>query len=273
LIDEIQTIRGSFSLIELLGDGNNSFGDVYRALDNGLLKRTVAIKRLKPKWAVGSRSKLRFLEESRIIAQLDWHPKIATVYDVIESDDHFIIVMMLYEDSLGQMIKRAVSANEIGVTWEKSAHFVRQISLALELVHEAGIIHRDIKPSNILLDLHENALVADFGIAVSMADSDLEGRYGTTTYMAPEVNSNKPYDNRADIYSIGATWYHALTGSPPYGVNIKELGPHEHSFQAMPTPLQEILFKCLERDVDSRYQSCRELIDDLEQEVFPIYFH
>ena len=257
---------------ELIGSGGMSV--VYKSLDRKL-NRYDAIKILKDDLIADDESRERFLAESRAIAMLS-HPNIVSIYDVGHSDDvgdaiEYIVMELIDGITLKQYIKKRGQLN-----WKESLHFSAQIAKALAHAHEKGIIHRDIKPQNIMLLKDGTIKVADFGIAAlqnSMEDSD--EALGSVHYMAPEQSKGAAADARSDIYSLGVVMYEMLTGQYPYTgetpeeiaikhINGNPVRPRKLN-KSIPVRLEKIILKAMSSDLQTRYQTAEEMVQDLEK--------
>lgn len=261
-----------YEQLELIGSGGMSV--VYKSLDRKL-NRYDAIKILKDDLIADDESRERFLAESRAIAMLS-HPNIVSIYDVGHSDDvgdaiEYIVMELIDGITLKQYIKKRGHLN-----WKESLHFSAQIAKALAHAHEKGIIHRDIKPQNIMLLKDGTIKVADFGIAAlqnSMEDSD--EALGSVHYMAPEQSKGAAADARSDIYSLGVVMYEMLTGQYPYTgetpeeiaikhINGNPVRPRKLN-KSIPVRLEKIILKAMSSDLQTRYQTAEEMVQDLEK--------
>ena len=207
-------LLGKYALVRRLGEGG--MGAVFQA-DNLSIGRTVAIKVLPPHLAKDQTYLGRFRRESRLAARIS-HPNVVQVLDADETDGrHYLVMEYVEGETLKQRILRKGPLPE-----SEALDIMSQICRGLQVAHEEGIIHRDIKPSNILIDKNGVAKLADLGIAKSADAGEVtltqtDTAMGTPLYMAPEqARSSKDVDARADIYSLGATFYHALAGEPPF---------------------------------------------------------
>ena len=261
-----------YEQLELIGSGGMSV--VYKSLDRKL-NRYDAIKILKDDLIADDESRERFLAESRAIAMLS-HPNIVSIYDVGHSDDvgdaiEYIVMELIDGITLKQYIKKRGQLN-----WKESLHFSAQIAKALAHAHEKGIIHRDIKPQNIMLLKDGTIKVADFGIAAlqnSMEDSD--EALGSVHYMAPEQSKGAAADARSDIYSLGVVMYEMLTGQYPYTGETPEEIAIKHIIgnpvrprklnKSIPVRLEKIILKAMSSDLQTRYQTAEEMVQDLEK--------
>jgi serine/threonine protein kinase len=206
-------VLGKYKLLALLGAGG--MGAVFLA-EHSVMRRRVAIKVL-PQARVGDKQALaRFLAEAQAIAALD-HPHIVRAYSVDNQDEIYYLVM---EHARGRTLDHVVG--RLGpLTDIQSAEFVRQVADGLQHAHERDIIHRDIKPGNLLVDERGVVKILDLGLARLEAGQERgltrDQVLGTTDYMAPEqALDSHAVDARADLYSLGCTWYWLLTGQAPF---------------------------------------------------------
>ena len=264
-----------FRILSKLGSGG--MAQVYLA-EQLSLKRHVAIKILQSDQLSEADSVMvkRFDQEARAAAGLN-HPNIVQVYSVGHEDDlHFIAQEYVHGLNLLEYLDRN-GPPSVPVC----LHIMRQTTAALVAAGDAGIVHRDIKPENILVTRKGEVKVADFGLAqLSRNDENLyltqEGNtIGTPMYMSPEQISDSQVDCRSDIYSVGATFYHLLSGRPPFqGGPVPSLvAQHlQQKPQAvgerradLPPALCEIVHRALEKDPERRYPDARGLLKDIKQ--------
>jgi serine/threonine protein kinase len=209
---------GKYQILERLGAGG--MGIVYLA-EHRFMRRHVALKVLPVALAEQPWFLERFYREAQAVAGLD-HPNIVRAHDIDhEGRLHFLVMEYVDGSSLQQIV-----TNNGPIDFHRAAHYVRQAAFGLQHAHERGLVHRDIKPGNLLLNRQGTIKILDLGLASCLHDVQRKeaGRHngerrivGTDDYLAPEqiVNSDA-VDSRADIYSLGATFYFLLTGTPPF---------------------------------------------------------
>lgn len=246
--------------------GSGTTGTVYRAHSiEG--NKTVAIKVLAREIAKDPSVLTLFNEEAKVGLQLE-HPNIVqTIYVGRFEDLPYIVFEFVHGLSLGSMLGRGPLPQE-HCLW-----ILRQLAQALRQLRQKGIVHQDIKPDNILIDSEGNAKLTDLGFArVTLGKVNWTGiAAGTALYMAPEqVQGLKNVDSRADIYGLGATIYHAATGSPPFmATTEKELMRMHLSKRPEPAlarnpklnpDFSNIVARMLEKDPAWRFQHPEELL-------------
>ena len=259
---------GNYQLERELGQGG--MGTVYLAKDNGL-NRYVALKILRSDLGEDPSFSIKFLEEVEVTASLA-HPNIIRVFTLGEQEGRLYLVMEhLDQPSLEDLMQRKgkipeKEVLEIGIG----------IASALQFAHEeTGLIHRDIKPGNILFGRGNIPKLADFGLAAGArtALGQQDEIWGTPYYVSPERLLREPEDIRSDIYSLGATLYHAMAGRPPFEAETAEEVARRH-ISDRPPPLRSLcpeaqeqtvitLDKCLAKKTDARWGSYAELISQL----------
>ncbi|MEO6710832.1 MAG: serine/threonine-protein kinase, partial [Planctomycetota bacterium] len=251
--------------------GRGSTGTVYRAVQLAV-DRAVALKVLHPELA-GSKAVRRLQREARTTARLA-HPGIVSAIDMGQVGGLWWYAMELIDGPALSALLR-----EKGKLREREAlKLFIPLCEALEHVHEHGVVHRDIKPANILVDAHGRARLVDLGLAFTEDDPLLTrtgGTLGTPHYLSPEQARNpQSVDIRSDIWSLGASMYHAMCGRPPFtGESVAEIlsgvlyariaDPREVEPTLSPG-MSLVLRKCLTRNQDKRYANPTELLRDLE---------
>ena len=256
-------IGTSYEVIDRVGAGG--MGVVYKARDLKL-QRVVALKFLPPGLNASELDKERFLKEARIASSLD-HPNIGVIHGIEETDDGRTFIVMGYYDgpSLAHRIEKGpLPAAEV-------VDIAIQIARGLAEAHARNITHRDIKPSNIML-AGDTVKIVDFGLAhVSEATATLtHGTSGTLAYISPEQATGKAADQRSDIWALGVTLLEALTGNNPFqrenmaATFMAILNDPPPALDKVAPELQHVIYRCLSKDPAKRYQSCGELLRDLE---------
>lgn len=245
-----------------LGEGPQS--EVYRATDTRL-GRTVALKILRPHVEFDPSAKERFEREAKHTSNLA-HPNIATIYDYGEDRGTSYIVM---EFLGGRTLDRLIKDRPLG--YEEGLRLALQVTSALGLVHERGLIHRDLKPANIMVMEDGTVKLLDFGICRSTKESSItqDGMLvGTVLYMSPEQVLGDELDVRTDVFALGSVFYHALSGELPFpGRSFPEVcmailesspKPPMEVRKGFPEPLGEFLLRCLARNPDDRFKDGQE---------------
>jgi serine/threonine-protein kinase len=266
-----QQIPG-YELLEKLGRG--SMGTVYKAQQLSM-NRLVAVKMLHPKLAADPRLLKRLVREAHLAAKLS-HNNIVQAIDVGAAGSLHYFVMEYVQ---GTTIKQELEAGKI-YSEAEAVEIVLQIAQALQHAHRRGLIHRDVKPANIILTADRVAKLADLGMArettdEAMARAEKGLTIGTPFYIAPEqIYGQEDIDGRADIYSLGATFYHMITGQPPFpGDKIEpvldahlhqELTPPDHLNTSLSSGAGEVVEFMMAKDREQRYRSPEDLILDLE---------
>jgi serine/threonine-protein kinase len=262
----------SFVLEEPIGVGG--MGAVFRARDLRL-DRHVALKLLPPEQAGDAEVVQRFYQEGRAAAQLD-HENIARVYTIgHDAGFHFIA----FEYIEGTTIRQRVERNG-PLPVSESINYTLQIAGALVHAAERGVVHRDIKPSNIIVTPQGRAKLVDMGLARRFERGSDDGltqsgmTLGTFDYISPEqARDPRDVDVRSDLYSLGCTLFHMLTGRPPFpeGTVLQKLIQHQEEPPPdvcalnpdVPPDLASILLKLMAKDRDRRYQTPEQLVRDL----------
>jgi non-specific serine/threonine protein kinase len=257
-----------YKILEKIGEGG--MGVVYKAEDTKL-KRTVALKFLPPELTRDAQAKARFIQEAQAAAALD-HPNICAVYEIGESEGATYIAMPYIK---GRSLRERIAIGPLSM--EEALAIAGQVGEGLKEAHEKGIIHRDIKPANITLTEKGQAKIMDFGLAKLESGLELTRTMavmGTVAYMSPEQARGEEVDLRTDIWSFGATLYEMLTAQKPFGQKHEQaliysiLNDTTETVSRIrpeiPSSLDRIIQRALEKDKSRRYQNMGELIKDLE---------
>jgi eukaryotic-like serine/threonine-protein kinase len=254
--------------------GAGAMAVVYRAKQLSL-DRTVAIKVLPKRLSKNVEFVERFYREGRAAAQLN-HPNIVQAIDVAEANSYHYFVMEFVE---GCTVYDELAEGKV-YSEKEAIDIISQIARALLHSHERGFIHRDVKPKNIMLTRDRVAKLADMGLAreatdVQAAMAEAGRAYGTPYYIAPEqIRGEVDIDQRADMYSLGATFYHMVTGRVPFEgptpsavmhKHLKEpLTPPDHLNTNLTSGCGAMIEMLLAKNRDDRYPSARELLSDLD---------
>ncbi len=263
---------GDYELLEEIGRGGQ--GVVYRARQR-TLNRTVALKVIGfGQWASAAHLK-RFRQEAEAAARLE-HPQIVPIYEIGEHDGSCFFSMKFVE---GGPLDRLVRSQPIAP--RKAAELLIKVARTVQFAHERGVLHRDIKPGNILLDRSGAPHLTDFGLArLVEQNSTVTNSHevlGTPSFMAPEQAAGRTKDVTvaADVYSLGAVFYHLLTGQPPYAggttyetirlvLETEPRDPRSWNPQ-IDVDVATICLKCLDKDPKKRYQTAEALAQDVER--------
>lgn len=273
-----------FTVLDRLGKGG--MAEVYVAEDLKL-KRKVALKVLPEEMARDAIRLERFQREAETIAALN-HPNIVTIFSVEESDGiHFLTMELVEGETLNQFIPPE------GMELKSFLQITTPVAEALSAAHEKGIIHRDLKPTNIMVTREERIKILDFGLAKLLRDdSDPNASHvethieteegiilGTFPYMSPEQIQGKRLDHRTDIFSLGIIFYEMLTGLRPFrGDTSAELissilrdtpDPVTELKSDLPEHLERLIRRCLMKDPKDRYQTARDVYNELHDVTGP----
>jgi serine/threonine-protein kinase len=263
-----RTLGDRYVVDDVLGTGGMS--SVYKATDPNL-KRVVAIKLIHPHLSGNPDFVVRFKEEAAAVAQLR-HPNIVQVFDFNNDGDTYYMVMeFLPGETLHARLARLDSAHR-RLPIAEAAKFAAEVCDAADYAHKRGMVHRDIKPANVILDVHAQAILMDFGIAKIVGGQHhtaTGATLGTAVYMSPEQIRGDQVDGRADIYSIGVMLFEMLSGRPPYEADsamtlmMMHLNDPVPDLQQLrpdtPPDLVAVIRKALAKNRDERFQSAAEM--------------
>jgi len=260
---------------EISGElGRGAMGVVYKATDP-VIGRTVAVKTIKlSEEGTGmSRPELltRFQTEARAAGLLT-HPNIVVVFDAGEEDGLYYITMELVE---GKSLQAHLDGGQ-AFALPRVLRIMEQTCGALQFAHERNVVHRDIKPANIMLTADDTVKVTDFGTAKILQFGTMQQTahvMGTPSYMSPEQVKGRAVDGRSDIFSLGVLLYEMVTGEKPFpGQNIttviykivnEEPVPPRQIDPSIHPGISAVVMKALAKEPEARYQSCREMLEDL----------
>lgn len=266
----VPALLGQFLLLEQLGTGG--MGAVYRAMDQSL-GRFVAIKVMKSTLGDDPALLESFLREARAAAAIN-HPNIVQIYaSGQEYGQPYIVMELVSGGRLDQMMAEGKSVQE-----SRLMEIALDVSEGLKAANEANLVHGDIKPANILFDKKGTAKVVDFGLAQFVHRQQERGEiWGTPFYISPERARGGKADHRSDIYSLGATLFHALAGKPPFdgktptdvvlarlkkpAPDVREFNPEVHKETAA------VIARMLEADPARRYPNSASLQADLREAI------
>tara|TARA_B100000959_G_C14967509_1_gene618375 strand:+ start:1146 stop:2435 length:1290 start_codon:yes stop_codon:yes gene_type:complete len=266
-----QRIQG-YRIIRKLGAG--AMATVFLAQQESL-DRPVAIKVLPKKFSENKEFLERFYKEGRAAAKLN-DANIVQAYDVGQSGEyHYFVMEYVDGDTVYEQI-----VNKKKLSEQEAIPIIRQVALALKHAHKVGFIHRDIKPKNIMIAKNNDVKLADLGLARALddrvaAEAEAGRAYGTPYYISPEqIRGKKNITPSTDIYGLGATLYHMVTGKVPFsGKNPsdvmhrhlkQELVPPDHINPSLSPGFSQIIEMMMAKDVSQRYQNAADLIEDLD---------
>jgi len=271
------THLGPYEILGPLGAGG--MGEVFRARDTRL-GRDVALKMLPAAFTADQDRLRRFEQEARSAAALN-HPNILAVHDIGATNGVPYVVSELLD---GRTLRQILEAGAL--TTRKAIEYGTQIASGLAAAHEKGIVHRDVKPENIFVTKDGRIKILDFGLAkltdmptadgarATMTQTDPGMVVGTVGYMSPEQLRAEPVDARSDVFSLGAVLYEMFAGERAFkgktavdtmSAILKEDPPDfPEAVHASAPAIERIVRRCLEKNVDERFQSVRDVTFALE---------
>ena len=261
--------------------GRGAMARVYKAKQVSL-DRVVAIKVLPKKLSENREFVDRFYAEGKAAARLS-HPNIVQAIDVGSTPDqvyHYFVMEYIEGKTLYDLMQPPPAGDGHAFSEAEALDITIQIADALAHSHERGLIHRDVKPKNIILTPGGVAKLTDLGLARAQddkaaAESEAGKAYGTPYYISPEqIRGEVDIDYRADIYSLGATMYHLVTGRPPFEADTPSAVMHKHLKQPLKPPdhintalsagVSEIIEVAMAKKREDRYASTRDMLEDLK---------
>lgn len=258
-----------YHILEKLGEGG--MGVVYKAEDSKL-KRQVALKFLPTNLTADPETKARFIQEAQAASALD-HPNICTIYEINETADAQIFIVMAYYG--GETLAQKINTGQLSIA--RIIEISCQIAKGLAKAYQNGIIHRDIKPTNIMVTRDGLVKILDFGLAKLTGSKSITRpgtMLGTTTYISPEQILGGEVDARADVWSLGVVMYEMLTGKPPfraefepaiiYAILHETPEPLSKLRPEIPVELEQIIGRSIIKDANLRYGSITEMLQALE---------
>ena len=266
-----------YVLLGMVGKG--AMAKVYKAKQISL-DRIVAIKVLPKRMSESAEFVSRFYAEGKAAARLS-HSNIVQAIDVGSTPDgfHYFVMEYIEGKTLYDLMAPRPHGDGRNFSEAEALDITMQMADALAHAHIKGLIHRDVKPKNIILTPQNVAKLTDLGLAREVddkkaAESEAGKAYGTPYYISPEqIRGDVDIDNRADIYSLGATMYHLLTGRPPFEADTpsavmhkhlsEPLRPPDHINTALSAGISEIIEVAMAKSRDERYNSAEEMLEDL----------
>jgi serine/threonine-protein kinase len=268
MLSKGQKINDRYEIVKSIGEGG--MANVYLAKDT-ILNRNVAVKVLRGDLSGDDKFIRRFQREALAVSNLS-HPNIVEVYDVGEEDgEHYIVMEYIDGKTLKQLLKKRET-----LTLTEVIDIMTQLTDGIAHAHESYIIHRDIKPQNIMIEDDGRVKITDFGIAMALNATQLtqtNSVMGSVHYLPPEQASGKSATVKSDIYSLGIMMYELITGSVPFkGDNAVEIALKHMKDKipsirkqdpSIPQSVENILLKATAKNPRNRYDSAKEMHEDL----------
>lgn len=262
-----QFVAERYHLIEKIGKGG--MGVVYKCRD-AVLDRIVAYKEIRFLDPDDDQAIDNFLREAKSAAAMN-HENIVTLHDVGRADDKFYIIME-YVD--GRDLRSIIKERGLPMSISEGVSIAVQAAGALAYAHDQHLVHRDIKSANLMISKKGAVKILDFGLARMVEEVTQEASkvLGTPAYMSPEQIQGHEVDHRTDIYSLGIALFEVFTGELPFKegnfgyhhVNTPPPVPKEIN-PAIPASISRVILRCLEKDRDQRFQSAKEIVEELKQ--------
>ncbi len=281
---ELPTLPDKFNVIECVGKGG--MANVFKVIDTQS-KTVFAVKVLPDELANDREATKRFEQEAQALSKLD-HPNIVSVHDygTTTSGAPYLVMDFVEGHTLADQIKREGALHNV----DRAIDIFTELCEALSYAHKSSILHRDLKPANVLMKSSDTKgsviRITDFGIAKVLPSGSSEVRethdltktgelFGTPLYMSPEQCLGFKLDERSDIYSLGCLMYEVMTGHAPFDaanavqVVVKHLNETPKPISSSPgkqlSSLEKVIFKCLAKNKEERYDSVELLLRDLEK--------
>jgi DNA-binding response OmpR family regulator/predicted Ser/Thr protein kinase len=256
----------NYKVVSLIGSG--AMGGVFEGWDIAL-ERAVALKVISFELSAQEKFREMFIKEARFISQLD-NPNIASIYHIGNENQILYFAMEFIEgSSMAELIQKEVKLNTL-----KGLDYFITICEALEFMSQKNIIHRDLKPANIMINKQGDVKLVDFGVAATVDVEVKEGIVGSPYYISPDAINGLPLDHRSDIYSLGASFYHAFTGYTPFDGEDTEEVLAKHLNQTLISlrkrnpkvsgALGKVIEKMMAKNPEDRYQDYSQIIRDLK---------
>ncbi len=269
-----ETLGGRYKIEKLLGKGGMSA--VYQAADPNL-RRVVAVKLIHTHLSDDPAFVSRFMAEAATVAQLR-HPNIIQVFDFNHDEDtYYIVFEFVPGETLQDRLKR-LNADGRKMSINEALTIIASVADALEYAHSRDLVHRDVKPANVMLNVHNEPILMDFGIVKIVGGTThtaTGATLGTARYMAPEQIRGENVDRRTDIYALGVMLYEMLAGRAPFEadsvmtmmmMHVTDPVPNLSRFRPeIPPQLRQIVEKALSKDPQQRFQTAREFATALRQ--------
>jgi serine/threonine protein kinase len=260
---------GRFYLQELINSGG--MADIWLATDQQ--GKPFALRKLHPRLRFNFLARRRFVRGCDILSQIHHHDYVIQYVEHGKIGGNLYCLMEYVESSnLKQLFSRGDTMLQ-----EHVGNILIDMAVALEHVHDSGFMHLDFKPENVLVTRNANVRLVDFDLALPKPDKPIKSAKnpGTPAYMSPEQLLRQPFDHRVDLFAFGATAYEMLTGEKPFpGDSPKEIlrGQLDRSAfrtprdlnEEIPSNLEKVILRCLEKDPDKRYPIASVLVHDLE---------
>jgi eukaryotic-like serine/threonine-protein kinase len=263
---------GAYTFYHILAEGG--MGVIFEA-EHSIVRRKVALKIVSPKYAAreGFSPQLieTFMHEARVMGAID-HPNVVTLYDAgVVGQCPYLAMKLVTGGDLQSMVLKHGTLRD-----DQALKMLLECASGLAAIHGAGFINRDIKPANILLEANGNPRISDFGVAVPTSDIPTDNLIaGTPSYLAPEQVHHQALDLRADIYSLGASFWYTLMGAPPFDGGSPEeiLSLLMTASDAPPLPasttpqgrgLRQIILHAMAFQPDKRYRTADEIVHDCQ---------